>query len=104
MSLQIRTAEEIQQAQAAALKDRYRLAADKMVEDCAKAMGYNGAASAAGYVTSSVPKWRQEAEAFVAWRDSVWTAVSAVLETVDASNPPTLEQFLQFLPVWEPPL
>lgn len=104
MSLQIRTAEEMQQAQAAALKNQYRREADKMVEDCAKGMGYNSAATAAGYVTSTVPEWRQEAEAFVAWRDSVWVAVFATLQTVDASNPPSIEQFLQSLPVWEPPL
>lgn len=35
--------------------------------------GYDNGFACASYATSSVPKFREEAEAFVKWRDAVWT-------------------------------
>jgi len=50
----------------------YEAALGRHVELAARARGYKGAASCAGYAASTVPAWAAEAAAFVAWRDQVY--------------------------------
>ena len=80
--------------------DVYRAAIDAHVEAQARALLYNGAAHIAGYCNSSVAEWAAEAQAFVAWRDAVWVAAIAMLDTVDPAAPPTVADVLAQLPAW----
>ena len=66
----------------------FRLAIDAHVEATAQAWGYNGAAHIAGYAASTVPLWRAEAAAFIAWRDAVWVQVITRLAAVQAGQQP----------------
>lgn len=45
------------------------------VEAVAKARGYASAAVCVSYAASSVPAWSNDAQAFIDWRDAVWTKV-----------------------------
>jgi hypothetical protein len=75
-------------------------AVDAHVEGVAQSMDYKSAAHCAGYVTSTIPQWAAEAQAFVAWRDQVWlTAYS-----LDPENlPATVADALALLPVFVRP-
>ena len=76
-------------------------AIDAHVEAQAKALDYNSAAHLASYVASSVPEWASEAQAFVAWRDSVWQAAIAMLADAEASGEaPSVEDVIAALPEW----
>lgn len=86
------TPEEVQAAYAAAV--------DRHVEARARAMGYNGASTLAGYLGSSVPEWAAEAAAFVAWRDAVWVTAIGMLESVDPEAPPSIADVIAGLPEW----
>ena len=80
------------------LKALYADGIDRHVEAQARAMRYKSAASLAGYVGSSVASWDAEARAFRAWRDDVWVKVFDMLETVDYSDPPSLDSVIGSLP------
>ena len=75
-------------------------AVDAHVEGVAQSMSYKSAAHCAGYVSSTIPQWAAEAQAFVAWRDQVWlTAYS-----LDPENlPATVADALALLPVFVRP-
>ena len=78
-----------------------RAAIDRHVEDQAHALEYNSAAHLAGYATSTVTEWQAEAQAFVAWRDSVWQAAIAMLADAEASGEvPSVEDVIAALPKW----
>jgi len=48
-----------------------------------------------------VPEWAAEAQAFVAWRDSVWQAAIDMLADAEASGEaPSVEDVLAALPDW----
>jgi hypothetical protein len=57
------------------------------VEATARARGYTSAVSCATYAASTIPAWKAEGVAFVAWRDAVWTAALASLEAAKAGGP-----------------
>lgn len=82
----------------------FERAIDAHVNAVAGERGYSSAVSLASYVASTVPLWKAEAEAFVAWRDAVWTYALAELEKVKAATRvvPTLDAFIAELPamVW----
>ena len=81
--------------------DVLRAAIDRHVEEQAHALEYNSAAHLASYVASSVPEWSSEAQAFVAWRDSVWQAAIAMLADAEASGEaPSVEDVIAALPKW----
>lgn len=65
---------------------------------------YESALHCATYATSTVAEWASEAQAFIAWRDSVWTYSYAELEKFENSErqPVSFEDFLTELPtiVW----
>lgn len=62
--------------------------------------GYSSAVSLASYVASTVALWKAEAEAFVAWRDAVWTYALTELDKAKAATRevPTLDAFIAELP------
>jgi len=65
---------------------------------------YESALHCATYATSTVAEWAAEAQAFIAWRDSVWTYSYAELAKFENSErqPVSFEDFLTELPaiVW----
>jgi hypothetical protein len=70
----------------AELIDTYRRAVQAHVDTTAASRGYNDAAALAGYVNSTVPVWRDEAETFVAWRDQVWLFVFETLSQIQSGD------------------
>lgn len=78
----------------------YTAAIERHVEDQARSMGYSSALSLATHVASTVPAWKAEAEAFVAWRDAVWVSALAQLEAAQQTQTvPDLEDVIASLPV-----
>ncbi|MGD9861696.1 MAG: hypothetical protein AB7S99_00640 [Pseudodonghicola sp.] len=87
-TLAIKTAQDLAAEAAEQAAGAVVTAIDAHVEEVARARGYNSAATLSGYATSTVPSWAAEAQAFVAWRDAVWTMVHAVQADVQAGNAP----------------
>ncbi|WP_431854726.1 hypothetical protein [Azospirillum sp.] len=53
----------------------------------ARARDYNDGNSCASYAASTVEAWRDEAQAFVAWRDAVWPyVINTVMAAVAAGQ------------------
>lgn len=80
-------------------------AIDRHVDTVARERNYSSGVSLASYASSTVPLWRAEAEAFIAWRDAVWAYALAELASVqsgDRAAPDTVEAFVEELPaiVW----
>jgi hypothetical protein len=78
-------------------------AADAFIDAVAQERGYKSQTHLSSYVTSTIPKWADEAMAFVAWRDATWTEVIKLQATLDRSGErPTTEAILAALPkiVW----
>jgi len=67
---------------------------------------YDGIHALVGYVTSANAAWKAEAQAGIAWRDGVWSALPAIqAEIMDGTRPvPTLEALKAELPqiAWPP--
>jgi hypothetical protein len=65
---------------------------------------YNSAISCASYVSSTIPEWKAEADAFVSWRDSVFTYTISQVQLMKSGqrSVPTFEEFKTELPamVW----
>ena len=55
-------------------------AVEEYIEATARSRGYSNAAILAGYVYSKIPNWKNEAEIFIAWRDSIWVSVFEILD------------------------
>lgn len=64
-------------------------------------LGYDNGFACASYATSSVPKFKQEAEAYVLWRDQVWTYCYEQLALFEAGERevPALDELIAELPV-----
>ena len=87
---------------AAATKAAFRAAVQAHVDSTAQARQYDNGASCASYTTSAHEPWRDEALAFVAWRDAVWLAVFAQLAAVEAGEaepPASADALIAGLPV-----
>ena len=69
------------------------------IDATAKARGYNGPATLASYVASTIPAWAAEAQAFVAWRDAVWIYAYGELAKVQAGQrtQPTVDEIVSEL-------
>lgn len=79
----------------------YRRAVQAHVDGTAIARLYDSGVSLASYTDSTNPTWADEAAAFIAWRDAVWTQVYALW--AELPNPlPTPEALIASLPeiVW----
>jgi hypothetical protein len=71
------------------------------IDTTAQSRGYNDGVAMAGYVVSSVPPWKAEAETFVAWRDAVWLYVFELMAQVqagDAEPPASTDALIGWLP------
>jgi hypothetical protein len=66
---------------------------------------YNDGNAMASYANSTVEQWADEARAFIAWRDEVWTYAYGELDKVMAGlrGIPTLDEFVAELPSVEWP-
>lgn len=77
---------------------------EQKIEQIAKERGYDNSLSCASYATSTVEGWKAEADAFIAWRDSVWSWAISQFEEVSSGQTevPTLEEVEQSIPsmVW----
>jgi hypothetical protein len=82
----------------------YKAAIVAMMDAKAKERRYDSALSISTYVGSTNAMWAAEAEAFVTWRDAVWTYCyeQLVLVGAQARSQPTVAEFLAELPamVW----
>lgn len=74
----------------------YRAAIRAHVDATAQARDYDNAVSCASYANSTNPQWAAEAQAFVAWRDAVWSYVFAELAKVENGQrpQPAIEEFV----------
>jgi len=99
------TAEQKQQEQIDAILAQYRAAIQSMIDRTANERQYDDGNSLASYVNSTVPEWAAEAQAFVIWRDQVWTYSLAELEKVKTGQreQPSSGDFLAELPAFEWP-
>jgi hypothetical protein len=79
--------------------DDYRLAIQAIVDRTAQARLYDNGNSLASYANSTNPRWAAEAQAFIAWRDSVWAFAYDELARVEAGERPlpTVEQIVSEL-------
>lgn len=78
--------------------------ADNLLKKEAAALGYDSIMSACSYATSTVPKFAAEGQAFVAWRDAMWSEVYDLLAEYESTGVyDTTEEFMAKLPVFTPP-
>jgi hypothetical protein len=63
-------------------------ATQRRLDDFARSRNYDGILSACSYATSTVPKFRAEAEYCVQARDATWAAMYQVLAEVQAGTRP----------------
>ncbi len=97
---------EMKQADAiAAIVNSYRAAIQSMIDRTANERQYDDGNSLASYVNSTVPEWAAEAQAFVVWRDHIWTYSLGELEKVETGQRerPNVADFLAELPAFEWP-
>jgi len=82
----------------------YQVAIVSMMDAKAQERRYDSAVSISTYVNSTNLAWAAEAQAYVAWRDAVWTYAYAELDKVMAGEraQPSVEGFLAELPqmIW----
>ncbi|NSY68930.1 hypothetical protein G6L35_08645 [Agrobacterium tumefaciens] len=74
----------------------YENAIQNLVDTTARDRQFRDGVTLASYTASTKPKWAAEAQAFVAWRDNVWSYAYGELAKVHAGQrqQPTVEQFL----------
>lgn len=101
----ITTAEEKAAKAAAELKATFQSAIEAHVDQVARARNFRHADSARGHANSTVPAWKADADAFIAWADDVWLYAFTELAKVEAGERavPEVEDFLAELPVIEWP-
>jgi hypothetical protein len=70
------------------------------LDSIAQQRQYDSAISCASYVSSTVPAWKEEADTFIAWRDSVFSYTIAQVELMQSGQRtvPTFEEFKTELP------
>jgi hypothetical protein len=79
----------------------FEVAVQGWLDQTAKAWQYESILSAASYAASTVPKFKAEAAALIAWRDAVWSACYATMDAVQAGTqaaPATTAALLASLP------
>lgn len=75
------------------------------IDKVAQSVGYDDGVALVSYVPSTVEPWRNEADTFVPWRDSVWTYTFDTIAKIDSGEippPASVEEFVSWLPpiVW----
>ena len=88
-------------ARNAALQAEISDAILRRMDEFAATRNYGSVLSAASYANSTVPKFKQEAEYIIQWRDQVWTTAYQILgEALAGTRPvPTVQEVLDELPV-----
>ena len=86
-------------------QEDYERAIQRHVDTVARVRNYRNGTALASYVSSTIPLWAAEAQAFVAWRDAVWVYAYAELEKVISGEraQPTIAEIILELPVIEWP-
>ena len=70
------------------------------IDDTAKSRQYNNGVSCVSYAQSTNPVWAAEAQAFMAWRDSMFSYALQVLSNIQGGQPAlTQEEFIAGFPV-----
>jgi hypothetical protein len=74
----------------------YENAIQNLVDSTAREKQFRDGVTLASYTASTKPNWAAEAQAFVAWRDNVWSYAYGELAKVQAGTrpKPTVEKFL----------
>ena len=82
-------------ASAPAITD-YENAIQNFVDSTARERQFRDGVTLASYIGSSKQKWAAEAQAFINWRDYVWTNAYIELDKVQSGQrqQPTIEEFL----------
>lgn len=73
------------------------------IDDTAKSRQYNNGVYCASYAQSTNPVWAAEAQAFIAWRDSMYAYALQVFSDIQGGQPaPTQDEFVAGFPamVW----
>lgn len=82
----------------------YEAAIQSLIDETARSRRYKHGDAFASYFNSTVGPWKDEAAAFVAWRDNVWQYAYSELSKVQAEEreQPSVADFLLELPeiVW----
>lgn len=72
---------------------------ENLLDEKAKEKQYGSAIACTSYATSTNTQWKAEAEAFIAWRDAVFSyAINLQTQIEQGGEIPTLEQFISGLP------
>lgn len=75
-----------------------------VIDTTARSKGYGDGVSCASYATSTNVQWKNEAVAFIDWRDSVWNYLYALLAAISGSSDPipSVQEILNGIPpiVW----
>lgn len=85
-----------------AIKSDAARAIQTLIDNAAIARRYDGGVSLASYAVSTNTTWAAEAQAFISWRDAVWTYAYDqfdLLETGQRPMPASIGAFLAELPV-----
>lgn len=74
----------------------YENAIQNLVDSTARERQFRDGVTLASYTASTKPKWAAEAQAFVAWRDNVWSYAYGELAKVQDGQrqQPTVDRFL----------
>lgn len=80
---------------------QYTAALKLHFDSIAQTRDYDNQQSCASYVSSTNLHWKDEALAFVAWRDIVWEEAYTVLSQVESGQiePPTIPDFIAQMPL-----
>lgn len=75
---------------------RYEEAIQSLVDQTAREKQFRDGVTMASYVASTNPQWAAEAQAFVGWRDNVWTYAYSELAKVQVGEreQPSVSEFL----------
>lgn len=77
----------------------------ELIESKPGERGYDSIATISSYITSSNIQWKAEADAFIAWRDSVFEYAYNIQSQVQLGqiSVPTIEEFISNVPILEWP-
>lgn len=83
------------------VKNAIVIAVQELLDSTAQSRGYDNGFTCASYYNSSVSTFRDEAHAYVEWRDKVWQTCYALLDSYLAGDipRPTVEDVMSKLPV-----
>ena len=81
------------------LKSLYAEKLQQHIDNKAKEKSYRDGYACATYINSTDLNWRNEAKAFIAWRDRLWLYANNILnKTSDGSPIPSIKDFINDAP------